>query len=195
MKRFGYWLLVIGLIWLLVAFNMETSVPSDYGSGRVSNIGMIASQHNHIFFGAFVTFCGLMMLLFGRSSGDVRCSYCAEFINKDASKCKHCGSHVRTADSSKALARTLVINSEYLKKADNYRYYDFFDKDSIILKQRVVEFCALCSSYIDEVQYKDGDEEIAEMKVASMIDTISSHMNEKQSKEFKKICEFHLPLI
>ncbi|WP_289992146.1 hypothetical protein [Photorhabdus laumondii] len=193
MKRFGYWLLVIGLIWLLVAFNMETSVSSDYGSGRVSNIGMIASQHNHIFFGAFVTFCGLMMLLFGRSSGDVKCSYCAEFINKNASKCKHCGSHVPAVDSSKVLSRTPVPNSGYLKKADNYRYYDFIDKDSNILKQKVVDFCALCLSYIDEVECKGGDGNAAERKVVSMIDVISSHMDEKQSKEFKRLCEFHLP--
>ncbi|WP_166288978.1 hypothetical protein [Photorhabdus stackebrandtii] len=121
---------------------MDTTVPSDYGSGRVSNIGMIASQHNHVFFGAFVTFCGFMMLLFGRSSSDAICSYCAEFVNKDAIKCKHCGSDIRTTNSAKALARTLVLNSEYLKKAENYRHYDFVDKDSNILKQRVVVLCA-----------------------------------------------------
>ncbi|WP_387691035.1 hypothetical protein [Photorhabdus sp. RM71S] len=193
MKGFGYCLLILGLIWLLVAFNMETTVPSDYGSGRVSNIGMIASQHNHVFFGAFVTFCGFMMLLFGRSSSDAICSYCAEFVNKNAIKCKHCGSDIRTTNSAKALACTLVLNSEYLKKAENYHHYDFVDKDSNILKQKVVDFCSLCLSYIDEVECKGGDGDAAERKVASMVADITTHLTEEQAKKFKKICEFHLP--
>ncbi|MCC8467102.1 zinc ribbon domain-containing protein [Photorhabdus bodei] len=192
MKGFGYFLLILGLIWLLIAFNIDTTILP-YGRDYTQDIGTIATKHNHVFFGAFVTFCGLMMILFGRSSDDVKCSYCAEFINKDAIKCKHCGSDIRATSSANALARTLVLNSEYLKRADNYRHYDFIDKDSNILKQRVVEFCALCSSYIDEVQCKDGDEEVAERKVISMIDAISSHMDEEQSKEFKRLCEFHLP--
>ncbi|MDB6374462.1 zinc ribbon domain-containing protein [Photorhabdus bodei] len=192
MKGFGYFLLILGLIWLLVAFNIDTTILP-YGRDYTHDIGTIATKHNHIFFGAFVTLCGLMMILFGRSSSDVRCSYCAEFINKDARKCKHCGSDIKTTSSAKALARTLVLNSEYLKRAENYHHCDFVDEDSNVRKQQVVDFCALCLSYIDEVECRGGDGNSAERKVASMVADITTHLTEEQSKEFKKICEFHLP--
>lgn len=95
MKKLGWALLVIGLAWVLIAFNMDVSVLTEDGS-RVNNLGLIASRQNHIFLGAFVALCGLLVTLFSKDGNErmVKCPHCAESIRPEARKCKHCGSAV-----------------------------------------------------------------------------------------------------
>ncbi|CAQ83528.1 MULTISPECIES: hypothetical protein [Photorhabdus] len=167
MRVIGYFLFIIGIIWILVAFNMDTNVTS---------------QQNHILIGAFITLYGLIMIISSRNQRLL------EFI------CKKYNKDVSGSSSEKALPQAPMQNSDNLKQANNYRYYDFIDRDSNILEKRVAEFCELCSFYIKEVKHNGGDEKAAIFKVMLIIDTISSHLTKKLSKEFKKLCELHISL-
>ncbi|OWO87103.1 hypothetical protein B5C26_00225 [Photorhabdus luminescens] len=179
MRRLGYLLLSVGIIWILVAFNMETNILSQY-SNKFNNTEPISSQQNHILIGAFITLYGLIMII---SSKNQRL---LESIYRSNTK------EIAGFNSEEVFIP--MQNSDYLKRANNYRHYDFTDKYSNTLEKRVVEFCKLCSSYIEEVNHNGGDKEAAKRKVISMIDTISSHLKERQSKEFKKLCKFHIHL-
>ncbi|MCA6220252.1 hypothetical protein [Photorhabdus antumapuensis] len=181
MRGLGYLLLSIGIIWILVAFNMDTNILSQY-SNKFNNIEPIVSQQNHILIGAFITLYGLIMII---SSKNQRL---LESIYRSYTK------EIAGFNSEEVFIPTPMQNSDYLKRANNYRHYDFIDKYSNTLEKRVVEFCKLCSSYIEEVNHNGGDKEEAKRTVVSMIDTISSHLKNRQSKEFKKLCEFHIHL-
>ncbi|WP_273889771.1 hypothetical protein [Serratia marcescens] len=98
MREFGFLLLAIGVVWLLIAFNMDTYVFTGYGE-RVNNIGLIASKQNHLLISSVISICAILMIIFGKSSSKatevyVQCPFCAEKINPEAIKCKHCGSDV-----------------------------------------------------------------------------------------------------
>ncbi|SCZ71418.1 MULTISPECIES: hypothetical protein [Photorhabdus] len=179
MRGLGYLLLSVGIIWILAAFNMETNILSQY-SNKFNNIELISSQQNHILIGAFITLYGLIMIISSKNQRLLESIY-----------------RSNTKEISGFNSEEIFIpmqNSDYLKRANNYRHYDFIDKYSNTLEKRVVEFCKLCSSYIEEVNHNGGDKEAAKRKVISMIDTISSHLKERHSKEFKKLCEFHIHL-
>ncbi|MBS9439265.1 hypothetical protein EAE91_19605 [Photorhabdus noenieputensis] len=62
MRGLGYLLLSVGIIWILVAFNMDTNITSQYGN-KFNNIEPISSQQNHILIGAFITLYGLIMII------------------------------------------------------------------------------------------------------------------------------------
>ncbi|TDB53619.1 hypothetical protein [Photorhabdus khanii] len=181
MRGLGYLLLSIGIVWILVAFNMDINISSQYGN-KINNIRLVLSQQNHILIGAFITLYGLIMIISSKNQRLLESIY--KRHNKDISG----------LNSEKTFIRVPIPNSDYLKQANNHHHYDFIDKDSNIRKKRVAEFCKLCSSYIEEVNRKKGDRAAAKRKVISMIDMISSHLKETQSKEFKKLCEFYIPL-
>lgn len=103
MRGFGILLMVVGVIAVLAALGMDTSVGTGLG-GRVNNIGLMADRQNYTIIGGLMAIAGLLMVIFsghkaqaGTVDTDTRpCPACAETIKNAAVKCKHCGEDVRS---------------------------------------------------------------------------------------------------
>lgn len=77
MRVWGVWLIFVGVIWLVIAFNMDTSVVSYrgmYGADRVENIGLIARRQNHLMVASLITLIGTLMTIFGSGRTGERAS-------------------------------------------------------------------------------------------------------------------------
>lgn len=82
MKTLGGFLIVVGLIWGVVSFNINTSVAvggQSYGSGdysftvpksRVNNLGLMNDKQNHIIGAGLTLVIGVMLFIFGSRKED-----------------------------------------------------------------------------------------------------------------------------
>ncbi|WBG62194.1 zinc ribbon domain-containing protein [Pseudomonas citronellolis] len=107
MRQIGIVLLVIGVVVVIFALSMDTTVPTEMGR-RVNNIGLIAESQNYGMVGGLIIIAGLLMAIFGKRSDNSmvgvdehKCPFCAEFIKVQAIKCKHCGSDVEPVKAEK----------------------------------------------------------------------------------------------
>lgn len=112
MRKLGVAVLVIGLLAVFAAMNMDVSVAT--GSGRVNNLGLMNQRQNLVMLSGMFALGGLLMILFGVRREDARpkyestyeskpCPFCAETIKKSAIKCKHCGSEISSTPQPTAL--------------------------------------------------------------------------------------------
>lgn len=73
MQIAGMVLIIIGLLWLLLAWNMDVSVSTggrsigDYyiPSSRVVNVGLMDDRRNQLMLGGLITLAGVILLGFG----------------------------------------------------------------------------------------------------------------------------------
>lgn len=84
MRQFGHLLLAGGLIGLVYALNLETSVEVTtgmFGTQQIQNIGLMADRQNLLIVAALVTLTGVLISVFG-SSHENRLIGSAELIKK-----------------------------------------------------------------------------------------------------------------
>jgi hypothetical protein len=98
MKVCGVLILLAGVICLLAALGMDTSVAT--GFGRVNNLGLMKDQQNYITISALMVVVGTVVMLASRSRGakleevaaaTKTCPECAEVVKRDAKLCRFCG--------------------------------------------------------------------------------------------------------
>lgn len=79
MKVFGYCLICIGVIYLLIAFNLDVSISTSstyiegYGSvggGNIANLDLMAQRQNHLLVASLITLIGALMAIFGKDQNE-----------------------------------------------------------------------------------------------------------------------------
>lgn len=112
MRALGIFLVIAGIVWALIAFNMDTTVTTEsqtYGSGEyaisvpsvtVNNLGLMETRRNNLMFAGLTILVGVVLIGFGSLSkksvtgtvGLRPCPFCSEPIQPTALKCRYCNS-------------------------------------------------------------------------------------------------------
>lgn len=100
MKGLGQVLIWAGLVLLVFALNVDTSVAVP-GGGRVQNFSLMEQRTTYLMLTGGTVVVGVLLYGFGAvrerhdEEGDERvCPHCAEAIRWEATLCKHCGRDV-----------------------------------------------------------------------------------------------------
>lgn len=103
MKNTGIALVLVGIFWASIAFNMDVTVPTEsvYGvPSRVNNLGLMEDKRNALMGAGVCVIAGVVLIGFGSmprgsmdsgTAGETRtCPYCAETVLRAASICRFC---------------------------------------------------------------------------------------------------------
>lgn len=130
-------MLIIGGIWVLIAFNMNTTVSTGgqyigsiyIPSTTVNNIGLMDERRNHLMMSALLIVVGVILFAFGNSAQTdnrksnqtpilstpiedaKKCPYCAEMIKLEAIKCRFCGVMIDPDDVARQISEVENENS------------------------------------------------------------------------------------
>ena len=169
MKFFGYLMFPAGLILLVLAFTMDTSVAVDYPSGndfgfpeRVNNLGLMADKQNYMIFGAILSILGAIIGVTyekkdEKESSEKVCPKCAENVKIGAKICRYCSHSFMEEENEdeelemhENIANTLKrINSlkkeKPIQKTENIKNYEFCPacNNSIIENEAECSDCGL----------------------------------------------------
>ncbi|HIG8799241.1 TPA: hypothetical protein ACYEOW_005596 [Raoultella terrigena] len=191
MRTLGWWVLAVGVFWLVIALNMDTSVESRPGV-RVMNFSLIAQQQNQLLLGALISFAGLMCVIFGKKhelvnmSAGVKCPFCAELIKPDAIRCKHCHSDLPARPS-------LADKDHLLAEFERFTYLNFFDENDVLCEPKVQEFADIGLRYLDAVRQSNGDKATAEKRLLRKIDELAPMFNNDVAEQFYRLCVKYSP--
>lgn len=160
MKSLGYITFSIGLIIVLYAFTMDTSVAVDYPGGneyglpeRVNNLGLIADRQNYMIFGGVLSLLGLIVIYAsdkkGEEANEKVCPKCAERVKIEALICRFCNYSFEQNNDEQdfEVDENLLIT---LKSVNTLK------KEKIIIKQEYKN-CPACNNEI-----KDGEIECSD---------------------------------
>jgi len=70
MRTFGIVLLVFGIMGLLQANSMDTSVPTGFFGMRLNNIGLMNSKQNAIIVSGIISIIGLILVVNNKKKTD-----------------------------------------------------------------------------------------------------------------------------
>lgn len=191
MKSIGGWILAVGVIWVVVALNLDTSVEVSPGV-KVANFDLLAQQQNQVILGALISFAGLLCVIFRKNSGVdnekgcVKCPLCAEYIKPDAIKCKHCHSELPRGFAT-------VEMEQLLAEFNAFSHHDFVSDDGYLREINIQKFSDIGSRYLDVVSHTSGDLTQAEKDLLGKIESITTMLDSEMADEFNNLCVKHSP--